>query len=89
MQALGVVASGHHQCGGGVRPDTETIEEFGHRGHQQRFDPLVEFGELIVEATDPMRQRGSDALVAAVTVSVERAGRNFTPSATSAVTLSL
>jgi hypothetical protein len=62
METLWVVAGGHYQCGCSVRPDTETIEKFRNGGHQQRFDPLVELSQLLVEGTDPVRQRGERCL---------------------------
>ena len=62
MQPLGVVAGRHHQCGCGVWPDAEEVEEFWHGGDEERFDPLVELGELVVERLDPVRQRGQRRL---------------------------
>ena len=52
----------HHQCGCGVGSHAEEIEELGHGGDEERFDPGVELGELIIECLDPVRQRGERRL---------------------------
>ena len=57
METLGIVTGGHDQCGCGVGTDAEEAEQIGDGGDKQCFDPLVELGELVIERTDPVRQR--------------------------------
>jgi hypothetical protein len=66
--------------------DAEEVEQIGHGGNEEGFDPFVELGEFAIEGLDAMRQRGEEALVAAVTGSGERVGRSLVPSVTRAET---
>ena len=56
MKAFGIVTGGHNQGCSGVGTDAEEAEKLWNRLHEKRFDPLIEFGELIVESTDAVRQ---------------------------------
>jgi hypothetical protein len=56
VEALRVVPGGHDQGGRGVGPDAEKVEKLWNCRNQERFDPLVEFGELIIECADAVRQ---------------------------------
>ena len=62
MEALGVVAGRHDEGRRGVGTDAEELEEVGHGGDEEGFDPLVELGQLVVERADPVRQRGQRCL---------------------------
>ena len=62
MQPLGIVAGCHHQGGCSVGSDAEDVEEIGHGGDEERLDPGVELGELVVERLDSVRQRGERRL---------------------------
>ena len=88
MQPVGVVAGRHHQCGCGVGTHSEEVQQIGDGGDEERLDALIKLGEFAVERFDAMRcaNEESDALVAAVTGSGDRAGRSFVPSATRAGT---
>ena len=57
METFGVVAGRHDQCCRRVGTDAEELEQVGNGGDEEGFDPLVEFGELVVEEADPVRQR--------------------------------
>ena len=58
MEALGVVAGGHYECGRRVGTQAEEVQQLGNGGHEQCLDPLVELCELVVEPANPVRQRG-------------------------------
>ena len=58
MEALGVVAGGHDECGRGVRTDAEEAQQIGDGGDEEGFDPGVKLGKFSLEQLDAMRQRG-------------------------------
>jgi len=56
VKALRVVAGSHDQGGRSVGSDAEKVVKLWNRRNQERSDPLVEFGELIIECADAVRQ---------------------------------
>ena len=63
MQALGVVAGCHHECGGGVGPDAEATEEL-RSGVRPALGSARQVGELILQGPIRCASDESDALVA-------------------------